>query len=168
MGYNSTFTGEIRIDPPLKWAEFSGSEFLDKYGTVHLVVTEETVSTDDGTLMRRTATHLAPYGGQMKGYDLETRVKKAIALYGKSGHVFNGTIEVEGEDGGDLWRLEVVDNQVSKVRAFIVWPEEMAALRSAIRAIENERGLPVSAKALLSAASELERRWQAASRGDRG
>lgn len=38
-------------------------------------------------------------------------------------HVVNGTIEAQGEDRDDTWRLVVRDNRVSRVEAQTVWPE---------------------------------------------
>ena len=58
MGYYTRVTGELRIEPPLTWAEFKDSPFLqggpndDTDYNVCLKTTEETVDTDDGQLVR--------------------------------------------------------------------------------------------------------------------
>ena len=38
-------------------------------------------------------------------------------------HVVNGHIDAEGEDSGDVWRLVVRDNVVSRVNGVITYPE---------------------------------------------
>jgi hypothetical protein len=38
-------------------------------------------------------------------------------------HVVNGTIDAQGEDYADHWRLVVKDNEVSAVTPTITWPE---------------------------------------------
>lgn len=39
-------------------------------------------------------------------------------------HVCNGTINCEGEENGDLWRIIVTNNEVEREDAIITWPSE--------------------------------------------
>lgn len=39
-------------------------------------------------------------------------------------HIVNGTIEAEGEEQGDVWKLVVTDNVVKVKRAQLVWSDE--------------------------------------------
>jgi hypothetical protein len=41
-------------------------------------------------------------------------------------HTVNGTIDAQGEDPDDTWRLVVQDNLVSKVTPQATWPEDVA------------------------------------------
>ncbi|WP_331445814.1 DUF6205 family protein [Streptomyces xanthochromogenes] len=127
MGYYTTVSGEIRIEPPLKWVEFKDSPF---YGTdkgsgrdVRLAVTEETVDTDEGQTIRKTAGALeGSWEGGYKAYHLLEHVQEAIKAF--PGHTFAGRLECEGEEAADVWRVVVRDGVAVKVQPRIVWPDE--------------------------------------------
>ncbi|WP_432051761.1 DUF6205 family protein [Streptomyces xiamenensis] len=124
MGYNTRITGEIKISPPLTNREIAGSAFLP--GTtdrdVRLVVEEVTVETDDGTLIRRTATALEPsWEEPYKAYHLMEHITEAMTTW--PGHEFSGHLECSGEDAGDLWRVVVRDGRVERIEPRIVWPD---------------------------------------------
>lgn len=128
MGYYARVTGEIRIEPPLTWAEFKDSPFYDQ-GIAHddrldvrLDVTEETVNTDEGPLLRRTATALvAAWSDSYKAYYIVEHTQKAIDAH--PGHTFTGRLECKGEDGA-LWRVIVRNGRAEQVEPRIVWPDE--------------------------------------------
>lgn len=40
-------------------------------------------------------------------------------------HVVNGTIEAQGEEPDDRWRLVVRDNEVTSQHAQITWPDPL-------------------------------------------
>ena len=130
MGYNTTVTGEIRIEPPLKWADFKESPFnrtsADAYdGTknVELRVETETVETEDGPLMRKTAVAVIPaWGGHGKFYNLIEHVQQAIKAF--PGHTFTGRLECEGEDNSDMWRVVIRDGRAVELKPRIVWPDD--------------------------------------------
>lgn len=130
MGYNTHVTGEIAIEPPLKWAEFKDSPFnrtsVDAYdGTknVELRVDTETVETDDGPLMRKSATSLIPaWDGSGKFYNLIEHVQEAIDAF--PGHTFTGRFDCEGEENTDIYRVVIREGRAVKVEPRIVWPDE--------------------------------------------
>lgn len=127
VGYNTTVDGEIRIEPPLTWAEFKGSPFYETERTgkrdVRLKVDEEIVDTDEGQLVRRTAVALeGAYEGGYKAYQLLEHVQEAIDAF--PGHTFAGRLDCEGEEASDVWRVVVRDGTAVKVEPRIVWPDE--------------------------------------------
>ncbi|MGW0577317.1 DUF6205 family protein [Streptomyces sp. NPDC002920] len=131
MGYYTRVTGEIRIEPPLTWQEFKDSPFnphsteYDDSLDAKLLIHEETVDTDDGPLLRRTAPELvAAHTDSYKAYRLVEDVQKAIDTF--TGHTFSGRLECKGEDGA-LWRVIVRDGRAQQVEPRIVWPDEDGA-----------------------------------------
>ena len=130
MGYYTSVTGELRIEPPLTWAEFKDSPFngssidaWDGLKEVRLRIAEEHVDTDEGSLIRKTATALIPESeDSRKYYHLVEHVQQAIDSF--PGHTFTGRLDCEGEDNGDLWRVVIRDGRAEKVTPRIVWPDE--------------------------------------------
>lgn len=138
MGYYTHVEGEITINPPLNQKGIAYFESLvsqlSKYGEldVKLRVTEETVETDEGTLIRRVADALVPYtDDSYKAYGIDEHVKGVVNAFGAKGHNFTGVLEGSGEDDDDLWRLHAFVRNVDgcptqfvqKVKAEIHWPE---------------------------------------------
>lgn len=123
MGYNTSVDGEIRIEPPLTWREFKDSPFAGDDLDVKLRIEAETVDTDDGRLMRKTAPALIPsWEEKYKAYKLVDHVQQAIDAF--PGHTFTGRLDCEGDDNGDLWRVVIRDGRAEKVVPRIVWPDE--------------------------------------------
>jgi hypothetical protein len=129
MGYYTRVTGELRIEPPLTWAEFKDSPFLqggpndDTDYNVCLKTTEETVDTDDGQLVRKTAAEVLPrWDDSFKAYHLVEHVQAVVDAF--PGRAFTGRLECEGEEAGDLWRVVVRDGRAVKIEPRIVWPDE--------------------------------------------
>jgi hypothetical protein len=124
MGYNTSVTGEIDIEPPLTWAEFKNSPFADGDELdVKLRIETETVDTDDGPLMRKTASALIPsWEDSYKAYHLAEHVQRAIDVF--PGHTFTGRLDCEGEENTDLWRVIIRDGRAKEIRPQIVWPDE--------------------------------------------
>ena len=63
MSNPTSVSGRIVITPPLTWSEFKASPLYNAdydVSEVRLRVREETVETDDGQAIRRTATDLLP------------------------------------------------------------------------------------------------------------
>jgi hypothetical protein len=123
MGYRTSVIGEITITPPLTWAEFKNSPFADGDGLdVKLRIETETVDTDDGPLMRKTATALIPtWDEAFKAYHTVEHVQRAIDAF--PGHTFTGRLDCKGENA-DMWRVVVRDGRAVEVRPHIVWPDE--------------------------------------------
>jgi hypothetical protein len=130
MGYYTSVEGEIAIEPPLVWSEFKDSRFnsqsLDSYdgmSNIKLRIHEETVDTDEGQLVRFTATALVPAWGESSNYyHLVEHVQAAIDSF--RGHTFSGRFECSGEEPGDLWRLVIREGRAVKVKPQLVWPDE--------------------------------------------
>lgn len=123
MGYNTSVSGEIRIEPPLTWRDFKDSPFAGTDKDVTFRVDEETVTTDDGPLIRKTAVALVPaWEDSYKAYNLVAHVQEAIDAFPE--HTFTGRLDCEGEETADLWRVVVRDGRAVKVTPRIVWPDE--------------------------------------------
>lgn len=129
MGYTTHVNGEFTITPPLAWNEFKDSEFAphnitDRHDPdLILRVSEESVDTEDGPLLRRTATALVMREiDEYCAYNLLDQVRKAVDSF--PGHTFTGRLECEGEENTDLWRVVVRDGRAVKVTPRIVWPDE--------------------------------------------
>ncbi|WP_037870708.1 DUF6205 family protein [Streptomyces sp. SPB074] len=130
MGYITLVTGELRITPPLTWPEIRASEYAPGEPHRHdlvLLVREETVQTEEGPLLRRTAHALAlrPIE-EYRAYTLVKDVQAAIDAH--PGHTFTGYLSCEGEETGDLWRVVIKDGRAVEVRPRIVWPDEEESL----------------------------------------
>ncbi|MGW4670132.1 DUF6205 family protein [Streptomyces sp. NPDC004324] len=126
MGYTTRVDGEFAIEPPLTWTEFKDSEFAsDHIGAPDLVlrVTEEAIDTDDGPLLKRTATALVMREiDEYRAHNLLAQVQKAVDSF--PGHTFTGRLDCEGEENTDLWRVVVRDGRALKIVPQIVWPED--------------------------------------------
>ncbi|MFK0179013.1 DUF6205 family protein [Streptomyces xanthochromogenes] len=127
MGYYTTVDGAIRIEPPLKWAEFKDSPFYETETSgkrdVRLKVDEEIVDTDEGQMIRKTASALeGSWEGGYKAYHLLEHVQEVIEAF--PGHTFTGRLDCEGEEAADVWRVVVRDGVAVKVEPRIVWPDE--------------------------------------------
>lgn len=129
MGYNTRVRGQFSITPPLTWPEFHNSPFAsDDWRDADLVlhVDEETVNSDDGLLIRRTASALVMREiDEYRAYHLIEQVQAAIDAF--PGHTFTGRLDCEGEESADLWRVIVRDGRAVKVEPRIVWPDEDGA-----------------------------------------
>lgn len=129
MSYTTHVTGEFAIEPPLTWNEFKASPFAPHNITepydpdLILIVAEDNVDTDDGPLLRRTATALAMREiDEYNARNLMAQVQKAVDSF--PGHTFTGRLDCEGEENTDLWRVVVRDDRAVKVQPRIVWPDE--------------------------------------------
>lgn len=129
MGYVTSFRGEITIVPPIPWGKLQGSPFLPEAAKnnpggrdLKFRIVEEVVDTADGLLCRRSATALvSTWEDEARGYDIVEHLQEAVQAF--PDHEFTGRIDCEGEDAGDLWRLEVHHRMAVKVVPRIVWPD---------------------------------------------
>lgn len=132
MGYTTHVTGELAIEPPLFWPEFKDSRFAPNNITssytpsLVLRVTEESVDTDEGPLLKRTATALVMREiDEYRERGLVDEVQSAIDSF--PGHTFTGRLDCEGEENTDIWRVVIRDGRAVKVTPRIVWPDEDGA-----------------------------------------
>lgn len=80
MGYYTTVSGEIRIEPPIPWAEIRSSQFVPggEFEAV-LVVEETSEDTPEGTLVRKQAVAITPCSEDgFKAYHLVEHVQAII------------------------------------------------------------------------------------------
>lgn len=121
-------TGSVAINPPLEWGDLTdkdrwlaarrrGSVWTD----VLLVVTEESVDTQEGTLFRKSATRIVANDGESDMRDLEENIQEIVTRHGD--RQFTGYIECRSTDYGDVWRVMVRDGKVRRVDPIITWPE---------------------------------------------
>ena len=129
MGYTTHVTGEFAITPPLAWNEFKDSKFAphnvqSSYDpSLILRVDEDSVDTDDGPLLRRTATALVMREiDEYRAYHLIDEVQEAVDAF--PGHSWSGRLECEGEENTDIWRVVIRDGRAIRVEPRIVWPDE--------------------------------------------
>lgn len=127
MGYLTKVSGQIEISPPITWGELRKSNWPinDRYArNVRLVIEETEVDTDDGTMIRRVATAIAPMilDEPYKAYEIDDHINEIADTFGK-GREFSGYLSGEGEEPGDLWRLYIRDGAAVRVTPEIVWPE---------------------------------------------
>jgi hypothetical protein len=128
MGYNTDVRGTIAIVPPIPWGQIADSPFLPLNARnrddrdVMFVITEEAVETDDGTLVRRSATGIvSTWEDDCRAYNLIEHVQEVMDAH--PDHEFVGRFDCEGAENGDLWRCEIVDRLAVKVKPRIVWPD---------------------------------------------
>lgn len=132
MGYITHVTGEFAIEPPLTYSEFKDSPYSPHYPAADdrlelvLRVDETTVETDDGPLLRRTASALTMVEiDEYRAHGLLDAVQKAVDSF--PGHAFTGRLDCEGEENTDMWRVVVRDGRALKIVPQIIWPDEDGA-----------------------------------------
>lgn len=129
MGYDSSLAGELRIEPPLTWAQIKDSEHLgcerarENGKGVCLVERDELVETDEGTLTRRYADSVAfAWDYPVKLYDIVAEIQTLVDAY--PDREFTGEFRGEGYDFGDIWLLRVnADRRVERILPTITWPD---------------------------------------------
>jgi hypothetical protein len=96
--------------------------YTSAWTCVHLEVSSETVTTDEGMLTRFTSDAIVPStDDSFKVYSLMEDVQKIVSDF--PDHTFSGYLYVEGEENDDMWRLYVKDGKAIQVKPEIVWPE---------------------------------------------
>lgn len=125
MSYDISFSGEIRIDPPIPADEVLAAGFIEpgSYGAkdIAVKVTEEPVEGVPGAY-RRLVVALVPAMGTYTAYQIQHHIQEVVDRWGE-GRIFAGRIDCSDPNTGDLWRLEVHDGRVVKVEPRIVWPD---------------------------------------------
>lgn len=141
MGYESHWTGEVHITPPLTWAEIK-NDHSKGFQDLKLLLNEETTDTPTGQTRTVTASVIGPLtGGAYNGYDVEAELQSVIDAH--PGHEFTGAIEARPLDpGGTPWRYVIQGRTVVRQEPRTVWPgDDEARLEQARRiavALEQE------------------------------
>lgn len=174
MGYVTTFHGELTIEPPLTWPEIQSSPSWEGHPThtdrgfardfygARLHVTEETVETDQGTLIRRQCTRVTIEGDELRADPVLNSLRRLAIDFGST-HTFVGSFLAEGEDNEDVWRVHIDGREVIRVEPIILWPGDdgaFAIVSTAIRhATPAEDGNPDTlARTILRNLEDLNRR----------
>jgi hypothetical protein len=129
MGYTTNFQGEITITPPISWGDIKDSPFLPDRAKnrtnrdLMFRIIETPTETAEGTLIRREAVAMvSTWTDEARGTDIVKHLQEVVDAY--PDHAFTGRLDCEGEDAGDLWRLEVHNRTAVKVQPRIIWPDD--------------------------------------------
>lgn len=126
MGYYTTWSGKITIDPPIPWDLLEHSRYRDDaHGddSDAAIVVEETHDKAAGTFTRAGVAIHNRWEDHSKSYDIMEDVQAIVDAFGE-GRTFSGHIAAAGEEAGDLWRLCVVNGKAVRVSPDILWPGE--------------------------------------------
>lgn len=140
MGYESHWTGQVRIEPPLTWAEIKTST-SPGLQDLKLLLDETVEDTPTGEIRTVTASVIEPLAGAYNGYIVQPELQTVIDAH--PSHEFVGAIEARPLDpGGTPWRYVVQGRTVVRQEPRTVWPgEDEADLERARRiavALEQE------------------------------
>lgn len=115
MGYNTYFQGYLSVAPPLS------EEIIGKINQLKVEPPKEIEKEI------RWFSILVSEAGEIeipdseKIYDIEEQIAYVIEkILIPNGYVANGTFLAQGEDVGDIWGIEVVDNKVVRHDEIIV------------------------------------------------
>lgn len=163
MGYESHWTGQVRIEPALTWAEIKNDRSRG-FQDLKLLLDEHTEDTLTGQTRIITASVIEPLtGGAYNGYDVEAELQSVIDAH--PSHEFTGAIEARPLDpGGTPWRYVVEGRTVVRQEPRTVWPGgDEARLEQARRiavALEQENAqLTDQVKRVRDWATSHEYRW---------
>lgn len=129
MGYESHWTGEVRISPPLTWAEIKNSSQSPGFQDLKLRLDEQVEDTDAGQVRIITGVAvetLADIRGAYNGYTIEEELQAVVDAH--PGHEFTGAIDARPLDpGGTPWRYVVQGRRVVRQELRLVWPDDAPA-----------------------------------------
>lgn len=132
MGYTTNFRGLIQITPALRWAQIKGSPFMPENAKsgerrdCMFAIEKFSRDTNEGRLEVVQATGLiSTWDSEATGYNMVEHVQQVVDAF--PDHQFSGSFDCEGEESGDIWRLEIThDRQAVEVRPLVVWPDSSA------------------------------------------
>lgn len=125
MGYESHWTGEVRIEPPLSWAEIRAVKSPGMQD-VKLRLVEDVEDTPTGQIRTVTAVAVQPATSVFNGYSIHEELQALVDAH--KAHEFTGAIEARPLDpGGESWRYVIRDRQVVRQVARTVWVDEDGA-----------------------------------------
>jgi hypothetical protein len=146
MGYSSSVTGDITFTRPASSQEQAATEeaiarakeAVEQLGgqvsfPEKTVLSERTLATLQGSGEFHTLNYffainhdgITSVGEEDKAYDLVQELRKMISLVREDGAFANGTIDVQGSDRGDIWRVVIKDNDLREEHATVTlaWPD---------------------------------------------
>lgn len=126
MGYASHWTGEVRIEPPLSWAEIR-SVRSPGLQDVKLRLNEHTENTLTGQIRIIHAVAVEPATRDaFNGYSIHEELQALVDVH--RSHEFTGAIEARPEDpGGTPWRYIIRDRRVVRQVPQTAWQDEDGA-----------------------------------------
>lgn len=162
MGYHTAFHGGLTIEPPLTWPEIQSSPswaghpnqkdrgFARDFYGAHLHVTEETVETDQGTLIRRQCALVTIEGDELREDPVLNSLRRLALDFGAT-HKFVGTILAEGDENDDIWRIQIEGTSVVRVEPVILWPGDEKAETIVATTLRRTLGIEWPDEALMVA-----------------
>jgi hypothetical protein len=120
MSYESHWSGEIRITPPLTWAEIKQTPDVKD---VKLQTDERTEDTPTGYVCAVTAVAIVPsVSWAFNGYEIAEEVQAIIDAH--PSHQFSGAITARPTDpDGVTFRYVVLDRIAVEQHARLSWPD---------------------------------------------
>ena len=120
MGYDTSFSGEWKVEPPLSAehvADLNAFAEQDHRGDSRCPGNYcQWIPSDDGKVIE--------YDDGEKFYDYVEWIEYLIETkFNPWGYTLNGTVEWDGEEQGDMGRIVITDNFVTTVEPKIVWPD---------------------------------------------
>lgn len=118
MGYDTRFTGKINVEPPFTMSQADGIRlFTGRRHTNGPSAFCQWRVTADGSGIEWDGTE------KFVGADewMKIFIDKFVA---PNGQIANGTIDAEGEEPNDIWRIVVYNNDVRAVKAVVTWPDD--------------------------------------------
>jgi hypothetical protein len=119
VGYTTDFWGSVAVEPPLSPIEvFELQSFIhERHGSGTPGDWCRWEPSEDGSEIH--------WDEGKKFYESVPWMQYIIDYFlAPAGHVVNGTIDAQGEDPDDRWRLVVRDNTVHVQEARLLWPSD--------------------------------------------
>ncbi|MFE2967509.1 DUF6205 family protein [Streptomyces sp. NPDC059340] len=164
MGYESHWTGQVRIEPALTWGEIKNNPRSPGLQDLKLRLDEHTEDTLTGQVRIITAAVIEPLtSGPFNGYDVETELQALVEAH--PAHEFTGAIEARPVDpDGTPWRYIVQGRKVVRQEQLTAWPGEDAdqveqARRIAVALEQENAHLTVQVERVRAWATSHEYRW---------
>lgn len=119
MGYGIRISGQLVFSEPLPWESVKDSKYAKREGDLELILSQ----VPSGTSIVTQAVGLEdPIGESFSRYHLEEDLQAFVDAH--PGIEFNGRLDLEGEEAGDLRRVKVIDGSVVTFEPKLVWPAE--------------------------------------------
>lgn len=145
MGYDTYISGELLIEPPITRAALAELEHADDYtggSTLDYMVQNvayEPVHPDRSWPTRSVDISMLPVDRlhieeSMRWYDASSDIQNCIDALRRAGHTVEGTIDCDGEETDDVWRIIAKDGETLVEDQAHFWPSDLAPLIEAAEA----------------------------------